>query len=269
MPNKLTTVEWLNKARAAHGERYDYSKVCYVNAKTKVIVRCFIPNHGEWLCNPSNHITHGRGCSRCGGSANKTTQEFIEDAKAVHGDAYNYDNSSYVNAHTNVSVNCRHHGAFGQSPTAHLSGQGCPMCGLELLIQKMRMFTTDVLGLLNKQDSLGGDVIFDKGAYRSMNDKMVIICSIHGKQIPRIVNSMLTLKHPSLKCSEPLRNDGVTEVQFRAKLDEKFNGKYETELFDYIGGEAHVNLHSSIDGHGGFSIQASYLYKSLGGPKCS
>jgi len=268
MPKKLTTSEWINKAKAVHGERFDYSKVTYVNAKTKVIIRCLIPDHGEWLCNPSNHITHGRGCPRCGGSNKKTTNEFIEDARALHGDVYTYENCSYVNSHTNVSIKCSHHGAFEQSPTAHLSGQGCPTCGQEIITNKARMPTTDVLGLLNKQSSLGGDVIFDEGAYWSMNDKMVITCSIHGKQIPRIVTSMLTSKHPCLKCSEPLRNNGITELQFQAKLDNKFNSKYEIELFDYIGKETRVNLNCSINGHGGFSIQASYLHKSLGCPKC-
>ena len=38
MPNKLTTAEWIFKARAIHGDRYDYSKVTYVNGKTKVII---------------------------------------------------------------------------------------------------------------------------------------------------------------------------------------------------------------------------------------
>ena len=267
MPNKLTTAEWTTKAKATHGNRYDYSKVTYVNAKTKIIICCLVPGHGEWLASPDGHL-RGRGCPLCGGSNKKTTGQFIEDARVIHGDTYEYENCSYVNSHTNVSINCIHHGAFPQSPTAHLSGQGCPKCGQEIINSKKRMSTTDILDLFNKPNNLGGFVTFDEGTYRSMNERMAIQCSIHGKQIPRLVNAMVISIHPCLKCSDPLRYDGLTESQFSAKLDDKFNGQYEIELFDYIGNETRVNLNCSIDGHGGFSIQASALHKSRGCPKC-
>jgi len=268
MPNKLTTAEWIFKARAIHGDRYDYSKVTYVNGKTKVIICCLIPNHGDWLSSPSNHINSGRGCPRCGGSSRKTTNHFIEDARALHGDTYNYEDSSYVNARTNLSIKCKFHGAFKQSPTAHLSGQGCPACGYKILSDKKKMLVTDVLDLLNKSNSLGGDVSIEEGSYQSMNERMVINCSIHGKQHPRLVTSMLKSKHPCLICSGPLRSHHVSKAEFCTKLDKKFNGKYKIELFDYIGGKTHVDLSCSVAGHGGFSIQASSLHKSLGCLKC-
>jgi hypothetical protein len=269
MPNKLTTAEWTNKANATHGKRYDYSEVDYVRAKEKVIIRCLVPGHGKWLASPSGHLS-GKGCPLCGGSTKKTTGQFVEDARIIHGDKYNYENCSYINSHTNVSIKCSYHGAFEQSPTAHISGRGCPTCGQEIITNKQRMSTKGVLELLNKPNSLGGNVTFNEGTYRSMNERMAIKCSIHGKQLPRIVNSMLTSKHPCLKCSEPLRSrfEGITESKFRAKLDDKFNGQYGIELFNYIGGETRVNLYCAIDVHGGFSIQASHLHKSRGCPKC-
>ena len=56
MPNKLTTAEWTAKAKATHGNRYDYSKATYVNAKTKIIICCLVPGHGEWLASPDGHL---------------------------------------------------------------------------------------------------------------------------------------------------------------------------------------------------------------------
>ena len=91
MAKKLTTSEWILKAQAVHGSRYDYSEVDYINAKTKVRVGC--PVHGIWECQPSNHVSHGRGCPTCGGSAPKTTDEFIVDANKVHTLTYNYSKS--------------------------------------------------------------------------------------------------------------------------------------------------------------------------------
>ena len=59
---KLTTEEFIKKAREVHGDRYDYSKVEYVNNKTKVIIIC--PVHGVFPQSPVNHI-RGNGCPKC------------------------------------------------------------------------------------------------------------------------------------------------------------------------------------------------------------
>lgn len=64
---KLTTEEFIAKAKAVHGDRYDYSKVEYVNATTKVCIIC--KKHGEFWQRPSHH-TNGRGCSKCASDVN-------------------------------------------------------------------------------------------------------------------------------------------------------------------------------------------------------
>ena len=59
---KLTTAEFIKKAREVHGDRYDYSKVDYKNAKTEVIIIC--PRHGEFKQQPYLH-TIGYNCPKC------------------------------------------------------------------------------------------------------------------------------------------------------------------------------------------------------------
>ena len=59
---KLTTEEFIAKAKAVHGDRYDYSKVEYVNSKTKLCIIC--PKHGDFWQLPSNHL-RGHGCVKC------------------------------------------------------------------------------------------------------------------------------------------------------------------------------------------------------------
>ena len=127
MPKKLTTAEWVEKAKSIHGELYDYSAVEYVNSKTPVKVLC--RTHGPWDCQPSNHVAHGRGCPECGGSLKKSTSSFVDDAVRVHGQIYDYSSTDYRNSHTKVTIRCYEHGDFQQTPTAHISGQGCPVCG--------------------------------------------------------------------------------------------------------------------------------------------
>lgn len=50
--------EFVKKARNVHGDKYDYSKVVYVNAKTNVKIIC--PIHGEFLQTPDKHLHNPR-----------------------------------------------------------------------------------------------------------------------------------------------------------------------------------------------------------------
>lgn len=56
------------------------------------------------------------------------TEEFIEKARKVHGDKYDYSKTEYVNNATKVCIICQAHGEFWQRPNDHLAGKGCPIC---------------------------------------------------------------------------------------------------------------------------------------------
>ena len=59
----------------------------------------------------------------------KTTEDFIKEAKEVHGYRYDYSLVQYKNYITRVQIVCRKHGVFEQSLAHHIRGQGCPKCG--------------------------------------------------------------------------------------------------------------------------------------------
>lgn len=65
-----------------------------------------------------------------GKTTRKTLDEFITDAKKVHGDKYDYSLiSEYVNNKTRVPIKCNRCGeVFWQKPNAHLNGNNCPYC---------------------------------------------------------------------------------------------------------------------------------------------
>lgn len=114
------------KSRKKHGNKYDYSKVKYINNSTEVRIIC--PVHGEFEQVPENHYVSG--CRKCAGNIQKTTEEFILDASKVHGDKYDYSDAEYVGAHKKIKIVCREHGAFEQTPDSHTnSASGCPHCG--------------------------------------------------------------------------------------------------------------------------------------------
>lgn len=60
--------------------------------------------------------------------ARLTTEVFVERARAVHGDRYDYSRVEYVNGDTKVMIVCPEHGEFSQRPRCHLEGQTCPRC---------------------------------------------------------------------------------------------------------------------------------------------
>lgn len=120
----LTQEQVLERFKKAHGDRYDYSLVDFKRVKDDVIIIC--KEHGEFPQQVGNHMM-GVGCRKCAIQA-KTTDEFIQDARKIHGDRYDYDSVDYASAFEYIIITCREHGPFRKIPNAHLNGQGCPKC---------------------------------------------------------------------------------------------------------------------------------------------
>jgi len=130
MPAKLTTEEFIDRARAVHGDKYGYAFSVYRSANIKVLIHC--PEHGMFHQKPYIHMK-SNGCPWCGHELRLLTkrpdkEEFISKAKEVHGDRYDYSKISYTNNKCKINIVCPHHGIFSQSPNSHLSGSGCPGC---------------------------------------------------------------------------------------------------------------------------------------------
>lgn len=116
---------FIENANLIHNNKYDYSKVKYINNKTEVCIICL--EHGEFWQRPDKHINSKQGCPKCQGY-NKTNQNFIQQAKQIHGDKYDYSKIIYQTATKKICITCSKHGNFLQQPNNHLSNQGCPKC---------------------------------------------------------------------------------------------------------------------------------------------
>lgn len=66
-----------------------------------------------------------------------TQEQFLEKARAVHGDKYDYSQVVYESSQKKVTIICPKHGAFRQQAGSHLRGAGCPLCGTETMRSKM------------------------------------------------------------------------------------------------------------------------------------
>lgn len=121
-----TTDEFIKKSKDIHGNKYDYSLADYINSKSKIKIIC--PIHGVFEQTPNNHLSKKQGCSKCSGKYKKTTIDFINDAKKIHGDKYDYSLVEYKNIYTRIIIICPIHGIFKQKPEHHMNGNGCPKC---------------------------------------------------------------------------------------------------------------------------------------------
>lgn len=136
MPKKLSQEEFIERCKKKHNSYYSYDKTVYTGMSNDdyIIVTC--PIHGDFKQLAAGHI-RGKGCKDCAGTITKTTEQFIIDARKVHGDEYDYSKSKYINAMTYIEIICRKHGSFWQKPNTHLIGKGCFECyGSKMLTQE-------------------------------------------------------------------------------------------------------------------------------------
>lgn len=177
MAKKDTLFSFIEKANKVHQGYYGYSFVDYINSRTKVKIIC--PEHGEFMQEPKSHLS-GRRCPKCGDivSSKKQAQgkdAFIEKAKEVHGDRFDYSLVEYINSREKVTIICPEHGEFTQRPTRHLSGDGCQKCWEEKHYVTREEFVNRASKVHN------GKFDYSLVDYKNMREKITIICPVHGE----------------------------------------------------------------------------------------
>ena len=173
---KSNTEDFIKKAKAIHGDnKYDYSRVNYINGKTKVEIIC--PEHGSFWQVPTSHLS-GCGCPRCCHNFKSNTEDFIAKARKIHKDKYDYSQVKYINRKTKVDIICPVHGIFSQTPSDHLRGRGCRKCG-RLNASDLSRLTTEEF--IEKARKVHGDRYdYTKANYIDCKTKIEIVCPIHG-----------------------------------------------------------------------------------------
>lgn len=176
MSKKVTINQFVEKVQRKHGKyTYDYSKFIYNRAKVKSVVIC--KKHGEFLVCPSNHY-NGKGCPICANERvaifnSSNTEEFIEKAKIIHGDKYDYSDTNYIKNSIKVKINCPVHGQFEQTPMGHLKG-GCKKCGRD----STKLTNEQYINKANKIHNFKFDYSILK--YIDSKTNIEFICPEHG-----------------------------------------------------------------------------------------
>lgn len=137
MPRKLTTEQFIEKAKMVHGDKYDYSLVEYKGSQINIKIKCNKCGN-IFSQRPVDHINKKYGCNKCGrkNSARlkaemykKSTEQFVKEAVQLLGNVFDYSKVEYINNKTNIEIICKKHGSFWQRPDHHLKDFcGCPKC---------------------------------------------------------------------------------------------------------------------------------------------
>lgn len=164
---KLTTTEWIEKAKIVHGDRYSYITTNYTTAKNPVSIVCSV--HDVFTQTAQHHIS-GHGCPKCANNHNYTNAEFITEANILHEHKYTYKNCAYSSSKSKVLITCPTHGDFMMTPNNHLQGQGCPICN--------KVSTQDFIEKAKLVH--GARYNYSKVDYREHSNKVIITCPEHG-----------------------------------------------------------------------------------------
>jgi hypothetical protein len=256
MPAKITTSEFIERAKAVHGDKYDYSKTFITSMVKNTTITC--PIHGDFETRAANHLL-GVGCSECSGNKKLTTESFIKKAHLVHGDRYDYSKVNYVGAKTKVVIICKEHGEFEQEPTNHLMGSGCIKCAGIHKSNTVEFVTRAKLVHGNKYD-------YSKVNYSTTNEKVSIICSTHGefKQTPYGHLSGLGCK----KCGYKITADStkISLSEFIERAVSVHNNAYDYSLVRYDTTKDKIKIRCNK--HGVFEQECDSHLQGHGCPTC-
>ena len=258
---KKTLEQFINDSRKIHGNKYDYSKAEYINARTKVCIIC--PEHGEFWQKPSAHV-RGVGCPKCknekiSSSLKMTTSEFVEKAKQVHGNRYDYSKVRYERTDKKVCIICPEHGEFWQTPNHHLKGQGCPKC----VIGQPNPNRLTAEEFINKAIQVHGNKYdYSKVNYVGNKTKVCIICPEHGEfwQTP---NAHLSKQG----CPKCVGHYSPTNEEFIERARKVHGDKYDYSKVNYIKSSEKVCI--ICPEHGEFwQAPSTHISQKCGCPVC-
>ncbi len=180
MPKRAKSREdFVAECRKVHGTVYQYATLPdYVPALSVIQITC--KKHGNFKQVASDHKRAAVPCPKCRAeqrTQSKTLEQFIKDARAVHGQLYVYLKTKYKNNKTKCQITCCKHGDFEQTPAAHLAGQGCPKCATEKSQERILPFAVFV----RKARSVHGNRYeYDKNSWRGSAEFVTITCQAHG-----------------------------------------------------------------------------------------
>tara|TARA_B100000242_G_C43031148_1_gene480409 strand:+ start:285 stop:1682 length:1398 start_codon:yes stop_codon:yes gene_type:complete len=269
MGTKSTQEDFLKKAKAIHGTKYDYSKVKYVRAHSHIEIIC--KKHGPWRQQPSSHLM-GNGCKQCAieNAAQKYRtpyEEVIKRAKKIHNGLYDYldTSSSYKNSKSKLKIICKEHGKFEQRVSHHLYRKaGCKKCADKNRNRKRALTTKEFIKRAKKLHKNKYD--YSNTEYKNYHSALSIICPKHG-EFRQVAASHLD-GSGCASCGKEKKEKSQTKTteQFIKDAINIHGKKYDYKKTKYVGSHKKVIITCKI--HGDFEQTPTSHLRPSGCQKC-
>jgi hypothetical protein len=190
----------------------------------------------------------------------KTTEKFIEDAKKIHGDKYDYSLVEYLNAFTKVKIICYEHGIFEQIPNSHISAKcGCMKCG--------GRYSNQNLFILKSREIHNNKYDYSLVEYKNAHEKIKIICPEHGlfEQLPMV--HIMGCGCYTCGRTSIITKQTISQENFIKKCKNVHNKKYDYSLVEYTNCKSKVKI--ICPEHGTFEQSPDHHSRGIGCPECS
>ena len=133
----LPFTEFVRQMQGKHGkDAVEYLAEGYTGMHGSITYIC--PTHGKVVASALHHFKAKLPCKFCSADGRSERSripfsQFVENAKAIHGDRYDYIEDSYIAMSEQVEIVCKVHGKFSQLASDHISSEaGCPRCAVSI-----------------------------------------------------------------------------------------------------------------------------------------
>lgn len=177
----MTQEEFIRRCYEKYGNDFDYSLVNYENPKSRIKIKC--NTCGQVFEVRADHFLYDKRkgcCPLCKyeflrKNFSFTKEQFVDKAKKLYGDVYDYSSVNYVNMHTPVIIIDRDGNSYSIVPMIFLNGT---------FRRKKRIKDTKtergILFIEKSKKIHGNKYDYSKVSYINARTRVKIVCPIHG-----------------------------------------------------------------------------------------
>jgi hypothetical protein len=222
MPKKRNHAEFIEKFKQKQPKLFSELEILgeYVGNRIPILVK---NKYGKCLIRPYNLLT---GFIPGIQSAVNPTEYFINQAKEIHGELYDYSLVKYINNRTKVEIISKH-GSFCQVASSHLQGCGCP------ILARLK------ISLYNQENPTGWNYnLWETAGFKSKkfdSFKVYIIkCFNNTEEFYKIGKTYKTVKQRfESKCELPYKWEVIQTIKGDAREISKLEHKLHKQFKEF------------------------------------
>lgn len=212
---------------------YSLEKLVYETSSQKIMLVC--PIHGDFEKWPSD-VLNRSGCPKCS-SVGFSKQEYLREL-IVKFPEYDFTNSIYVNATTDMNILCKHHGCFKSTRNKLISmGVRCPECSKENALKKRiesgrakdpstlteyEKYRKEVWKETNRTYKKHKEVLGERSRTRHLDHIYSIVHGFRDNISPKVLGNIVNLRIIDAKDNQTKNTDShITKEELLILYEEK------------------------------------------------